>query len=395
MADKRLIILLPGNQLFGQEQALIGIAKILRTYGYSPHFLLHSKWGHAIANHLEGLGFKVSMLPMGTLWSVSLAIHEPKILLSNIWAVIATSFIFFKLNKREQYPYIILGNSTFSLYLLPVLFLTRITVIYRHGDDAPNHSLFHRIMMKILFKRVDRHTANCNYLKNQLTTRFPKINPRIIYNTPWRDAPCKYINNPLVHLKPTNPKRILYVGQLSEHKGILLLLEAFRILAPDHPDFVIDLVGEIPGVGKCKNDEISYILKQTMIDFPDRILQYGFQNDVSKFYQNASIHVCPSVWQDPSPNVVLEAKQYAVPSIAFNVGGLSELITHKVNGFICSHISSNALADGIRYFIENDIACEIAGKAAKDSINEKFSKRLLGEQWIKLLLNTDMKSSTD
>lgn len=385
MADKRLLILLPGNQLFGQEQALIGIANTLRTYGFAPHFLLHAKWGQTIATYLEQQGFKFTMLPMGTLWSISLALREPKILLNNIWSVIRTSFVFLKLNNQERIPYIVLGNATFSLYLLPALFITKITVIYRHGDDAPDHSIFHRIMMRLLFRRVNRHTANCQYLKTRLTTRFPAIDPVVIYNTPWREAPPKLINASLHRDKSSCCKRVVYVGQLSEQKGVLMLLQAFCILAPAHPDLVLDLVGEIPGVGKCKVDEITSTLQRAMKEFPDRLFQYGFQNDVGEFYQNANVHVCPSIWQEPSPNVVLEAKQYGLPSVVFNVGGLSELIVHKDDGFVCEQVSAKALAEGIEYFLENDSVCSQAGEAARQSINDKFSKRGLGERWLELL----------
>lgn len=391
MGDKRstkVLVLLPGYQLFGQERALIGLAKLLRPQGVECSFLLHGDWGQMIARWLDQERFVYFMLPMGTLWSFRMALRAPWLPIRNMWRSVVCSLALRRILAAGGYSNVIIGNSTFALYLLPALATTEISVIFRHGDEPTTHSWFHRLVNLSLFSRANRHVVNCEFIARRLVAQFPRANPKVIYNTPVQridgdngagDA------DTLDTAKPGGAKRLLFVGQMAEHKGILLLVETFELLAAEFPDIVLDLVGDIPGVGECRPKNIFAAITHLLEKYPDRVFHHGYRDDVAVFYRRAHIHVCPSIWQEPSPNVVQDAKQYGLPSVVFDVGGVPELVSHGEDGYVCLQPTTAALAEGIRYFLADPDRLQRAGKLARHSIETRFgNQRFIGE-WMEVL----------
>ncbi len=385
MADMRVLILLPGHQLFGQERALLTLGSILNECGINVHFLLHSRWPDEIRKKIEELGLGSSTLPFGTLWSRSLARREPGLFLANLWSVLSTSIKLLRILRAGSYTHIILGNATFSYYLLPSLWLTSVDVIYRHGDEPPVHSFFHRIANRLLFGRANHHVANCRFLIDRLAKLAPRIQPKLIYNIPGIQFDCVAKSYQPNSNKEAKEVRLLFVGQLSVEKGTALLIQAFRKLSAKYSNLVLDLVGEIPGTGEARTDNVSALLSKAQSDFPGQIFLHGYQSYLFPFYETADIHVCPSIWQDPSPNVILEAKQFGIPSVGFSVGGIPELIHHGQDGFVCRNLTPSSLADGIEYLLCDATRRQKAGQAAKRSIEIEFGPERYKHLWLKIL----------
>ena len=381
----RLLILLPGNQLFGQEQSLLTLAGSLRECGVQTHFLVHSNWGHKIVGKLDRLCFPWAMLPLGSLWSLRLSLRNPVMPARNVLAVVRSSMSVLRIIKSTMFTHLLVGNVTFASYLLPALCVSRIRVVWRHGDDVPHHSLFHRYIGERLFRRANVHVVNCRYLEQQLRKRYPFLDPLVIYNAPrelgWE---CSGAVRTSSVVNPKH-KRIIFIGQLSPHKGILVLLEAFRVLAVQHPSLALDLVGDLAGVGECKPAGIANNVRSAVTEFQGRIVHHGIVDDPTGVLSASHIHVCPSIWQEPSPNVVIEAKQNHLPSVVFNVGGIAELVTHQVDGYVCRECSSEALVAGINYFLADEERRKEAGNAAFRSIADRFSRERFQRQWIEVL----------
>jgi len=64
--------------------------------------------------------------------------------------------------------------------------------------------------------------------------------------------------------------------------------------------------------------------------------------------------VVPSLFEDPMPNVIVEAKQSKLPSVVFRSGGAHELIRHKIDGFICEEKTASHLKKGLEFFLDNE-----------------------------------------
>jgi glycosyltransferase involved in cell wall biosynthesis len=122
-----------------------------------------------------------------------------------------------------------------------------------------------------------------------------------------------------------------YLGTINRHKGIHVLLEAFRGLeAAD-----LTIWGGPPGYLAVDYGDV---LAQRNVRFPGRI------DDEQKASVFASIDalVVPSIWFENAPLVILEALLSGVPVIASDIGGMRELIRDGETGF---HFPAGSVAD--------------------------------------------------
>lgn len=130
---------------------------------------------------------------------------------------------------------------------------------------------------------------------------------------------------------------------LNERKGLHYLLDALRLLHAEgrnQPDVRLILLGngEIPDVG-----------------FP--VIHMGrvhVPSTLAALYCAADVLLLPTL-EDNLPNVVLEALAVGTPVVAFNVGGVPDMVEHKVTGFLADarNISEKGgLVEGIRWAME-------------------------------------------
>lgn len=385
MDKKLLYILLPGSHIFGQEKALITLACTLKESGIKIHFLIHEGWGSNIGEYLDSLNLTSSKLPMGTIWSLSMAVKQPSILWKNSIGVIKSSLRFYNLMKREKCSYFLTGNATFTFYILPALLLCKIPVIYRHGDDLTSHSLFHKILNKILFNRVNKNIVNCNYLKNLLEKKGIVKNSTIIYNltTNYKD-----INkNQNCHKNLKNEFNILFIGQFSKHKGLNELFDAFNGIKSIYPFTYLHIAGEFPGVGIPRDEQLEKRINDMVSENKNRIVLHGRVSNPGYLYKIANLHICPSIYQEPSANVVMEAKSYGVPSIIFNVGGMPEIIENYIDGYICKEVSTESLIEGMKYYLKDSNRIISSSKAASINYEKKYNEKIFSEAWLKVFEN--------
>ncbi len=89
-------------------------------------------------------------------------------------------------------------------------------------------------------------------------------------------------------------------------------------------------------------------------------------------YSAADLFVAPSL-QDNLPNTVLEANACGLPSMAFDIGGMADLIEHGVSGWLAAAGDAAALADGIAHALQHPSWRQSAGLAARAAAVAGFS----------------------
>ncbi len=73
----------------------------------------------------------------------------------------------------------------------------------------------------------------------------------------------------------------------------------------------------------------------------------GWTDDVGGFLREVDLLVVPSEAVDANPRVIPEAYAAGVPVLAFDGGGIPELIEHGVTGLLTAERTPEALADAI------------------------------------------------
>ena len=72
-------------------------------------------------------------------------------------------------------------------------------------------------------------------------------------------------------------------------------------------------------------------------------------------------------------------KQYSTPVAAFDIGGLKDMIEHRINGYLAKPYDTKDLAEGIRFCASNDFR-----EPARELIMNRFSYDIIGIQYKRL-----------
>lgn len=150
---------------------------------------------------------------------------------------------------------------------------------------------------------------------------------------------------------PPTGRLLLFCSQkvTDERKGIAFLAEALGFLATDNVHLVI--------VGKGSEH----------IPLPDGItatrLGTVCESRMPLVYSAVDAFLTPSL-QDNLPNTIAEAMSCGTPCVGFDVGGISEMIDHKENGYVARYRDAVDLAEGIRYVLARDLRQAAHAKAA-------------------------------
>jgi glycosyltransferase involved in cell wall biosynthesis len=71
-------------------------------------------------------------------------------------------------------------------------------------------------------------------------------------------------------------------------------------------------------------------------------------------YNAADVFVAPSL-ADNLPYTIFEALSCGTPVVAFNTGGIPDMIQHKTNGYLAKYKDAQDIADGIHFVLDNGI----------------------------------------
>lgn len=99
---------------------------------------------------------------------------------------------------------------------------------------------------------------------------------------------------------------------------------------------------------------------------------------ISMAYAAADVFVAPSL-QDNLPNTVIESLACGTPVVAFNIGGMPDMINHKKNGYLANFKDYVDLATGIQNCLSN-----FYQKSSIESAKERFDSKHISNKYIYL-----------
>ena len=153
------------------------------------------------------------------------------------------------------------------------------------------------------------------------------------------------------------------------------------MLRADGIDATLDVVGGMDGTGGAGGAGIVRRSGRAgRADLDGDVSLLGWSEDVRELMSRASLHCCPSrpEQREAFGNVVLEAKVSGLPSVVTPSGDLPELVAHRVDGWVCTETTTEAVAEGLRYFLRCPDALASAGRAALASAEHFSAERFAG-----------------
>lgn len=148
--------------------------------------------------------------------------------------------------------------------------------------------------------------------------------------------------------EPEQPPHVLYVGRLSEEKGVPELLRATaglpRVIVGDGPlrNGVPEAVGFVP------------------------------PGELGPYYERAAVVVCPSR-REGYGVVAREAMAHGRPVVAARVGGLRDAVEERVTGLLVPPGDSAALRGAIERLLGDEKLRQRLGAAAREKVRKELS----------------------
>ena len=376
-----------GVELFGHERSTIEVYKCLSALGAKVRVgvtTLHG--GGEFAAELKRNGFETFSLPFGPQWSLRWVRKDPTLLWRNPLAVLRCSRLFGREMDSYRPTHVLIGSALAYSYLSLALQRSKVCVIYRNGDVVPSDSKFNFPIWKAALRRADTVVAISHFVKRASVAHGVDESKIVVVHNlaPTAGAYTPSRGNPRLTEALESP-RIVYVGNIAEHKGLVPLVEAIAVLRRKWPSIHLDVVGGSRWDTEFRSRLIRLIAELGLVE---QIQLLGFVDEPWTSYRRAHVHVAPSLWEEPLGNVVIEAKREGVPSIVFASGGLPESVRNGVDGVVCSEKTAEALANAIDLLLSDHRRLEAAGQAARADYAERFGPDRFARQWASVILGS-------
>lgn len=166
--------------------------------------------------------------------------------------------------------------------------------------------------------------------------------------------------------------KIFFLSNLIISKGVLILLDAIKILKDKGLQFECDFVG---------NESFDLTTESFNLEIKNRglsdIVKYHgkkYGADKIVYFQNADIFVFPTFYSGECfPLVLLEAMEYKLPLISTDNGAIEDIVINGVNGFTCKQQDVKTLALSLEKLIICKELRENMGEEGYKIFKEKFT----------------------
>lgn len=179
---------------------------------------------------------------------------------------------------------------------------------------------------------------------------------------------------------PSSARVLLFFGTILPYKGLDVLLEAFSLMSPQHPDLYLIVAGEpLEDFTPYRRDIERFGLRgRTILD-----LRYIPFDEFPKYFLSADAVVFPyrNIYQS---GVLQLAYGFGRPVAATNVGGLRELIEQDRTGVVAPAVDARMLADVIFRLLSDPAAAEEMGKRGRHLAATKYAWPTIAQRVIEV-----------
>ena len=160
--------------------------------------------------------------------------------------------------------------------------------------------------------------------------------------------------------------KVVYVGRLSDTKGLLILMAAWERYTRDSDKPRLALA--IAGAGPLEATVQEWSRRQPAVEVAGLLDREA----CARLVAGARAVIVPSEWEETFGLVVVEAMAAGVPTIASTRGALPELVTDGVDGVVFEAGDVEALARVLKEIDEEPSRFQELGRRARTTYEKRF-----------------------
>ena len=178
---------------------------------------------------------------------------------------------------------------------------------------------------------------------------------------------------------------LLYAGRLTEKKGVKYLIKAMKYVAADIPECRLLIVGS----GELEGDLQQQVRE---LKLSDNIIFLGAvsNEDMPAYYATADIFIGPSIQVASGDTegfglTFVEAAMCGCAIIGSDVGGIGDIIQHKGTGLLVRQKDSRAIADAVKFCLQNRATMSKLAVNARQDCIRKYDWQVIVGKYTSLL----------
>jgi len=232
--------------------------------------------------------------------------------------------------------------------------------------------LIERLLVKLPFTRI---VTVSSYTKERLVKDYgiaaEKI--RIIHN----GVDLEYFDS--INESKSGDNTILFIGRLIEHKHVDDLINAITIVKKIHPKVRLSIIGD--GVNEKNLKDL--VIREKL---GDNVIFNGILDgmDVVKKIKSCRMLVLPST-KEGFGIVLAEANACSKPVIAYDCGGVVDVIEDGVNGFLVKPRDIKELSVKISLLLSDDKLTNELGRNGRKKVEELFTWNMCSKKYMSVL----------
>ena len=229
---------------------------------------------------------------------------------------------------KEFKPDIVQANAGDTLkYVVfsKLVFRWTAPIVSRNASEVGRYlrSTVQRQLNAFLYKRVDRVISVSEASQKDILEHFPFLQGKTEV-IPVGLERTDYITP--ADLQPSDSKHVVHVGGFSFEKNHQGLLRIFSEVLEAESTVQLHLIGDGPLRGEIEG-------KVREMKMSKNIKFYGFRDNPLSYIKAADVLVLPSIIEG-LPGVLLEAMYCKTPVVAYNVGGISEIVNNNTGTLV-------------------------------------------------------------
>jgi len=177
---------------------------------------------------------------------------------------------------------------------------------------------------------------------------------------------------------------ILYIGRLSESKGIWDFLESIQLIVAQGKKVKLVLAG----LAENEDEEVKIKAYCAKPPFKNHVVFLGIIDGErkSKVLLNSDIFVLPTR-NDNTPNALLEAFAAGLPVVSTKVGQIPYMLEDEINGYIVDPGDSKQLAEKLLLLIESPLLRDRIGRSNYKKVLETYAIEVSAKKMKKIFDN--------